>query len=59
MIAFPDTSFLCALYVQQDNSPAAATCFKAMPEVLHISGLLFETVICPSRPGNLSNSKRA
>ena len=40
MIAFPDTSFLCALYVQQDNSPAAAACFKAMPEELHISGLL-------------------
>jgi predicted nucleic acid-binding protein len=40
MIAFPDRSFLCALYVQQDNSPAAAACFKAMPEALHISGLL-------------------
>ena len=24
MIAFPDTSFLCALYRRQDNSPAAA-----------------------------------
>jgi len=24
MIAFPDTSFLCAIYRQQDNSPAAA-----------------------------------
>jgi hypothetical protein len=31
---------LCALYVQQDNSPAAAACFKAMPEALHVSGLL-------------------
>jgi predicted nucleic acid-binding protein len=40
MIAFPDTSFLCALYVQQDNSPEAAACFKAMPEPLHVSGLL-------------------
>jgi predicted nucleic acid-binding protein len=40
MIAFPDTSFLCALYVQQDNSPAAAAHFKSMPEALHISGLL-------------------
>jgi hypothetical protein len=39
MIAFPDTSFLCALYRRQDNSPAAAY-FKAMPEALHISGLL-------------------
>jgi predicted nucleic acid-binding protein len=40
MIAFPDTSFLCALYVQQDNSPIAAAHFQAMPEVLHVSGLL-------------------
>ena len=40
MIAFPDTSFLCALYVQQDNSPAAAAHFKGMTEVLHVSGLL-------------------
>jgi len=40
VIAFPDTSFLCALYVQQDNSPAAAAHFKSMPEALHVSGLL-------------------
>jgi len=40
MIAFPDTSFLCALYVRQDNSPQAAAYFKAMPEALHVSGLL-------------------
>ena len=40
MIAFPDTSFLCAFYRRQDNSPAAAAYFKAMPEALHVSGLL-------------------
>jgi len=40
MIAFPDTSFLCAFYRRQDNSAAAAAYFKAMPEALHISGLL-------------------
>ncbi len=40
MIAFPDTSFLCAMYVPQDNSPAAAAHFKVMPEPLHVSGLL-------------------
>ena len=40
MIAFPDTSFLCAFYRRQDNSPAAAAHFKAMPEALHVSGLL-------------------
>ncbi len=40
MIAFPDTSFLCALYVRQDNSLTAAAHFKAMPEALHVSGLL-------------------
>jgi predicted nucleic acid-binding protein len=40
MIAFPDTSFLCALYRQQDNSPRAAAYFEASPEALHVSGLL-------------------
>jgi predicted nucleic acid-binding protein len=40
MIAFPDTSFLCALYVQQDNSPAAAAHFAALPEALAVSSLL-------------------
>jgi len=40
MIAFPDTSFLCALYVQQDNSRAAAAHFKSMPEALHVSSLM-------------------
>ncbi len=40
MIAFPDTSFLCALYRRQDNSPAAAAHFKTHPEALHVSGLL-------------------
>ena len=40
MIAFPDTSFLCAFYRRQDNSTAAAAYFKAMPEALHVSGLL-------------------
>jgi predicted nucleic acid-binding protein len=40
MIAFPDTSFLCAFYRRQDNSPAAAVYFKAMSEALHVSGLL-------------------
>jgi len=40
MIAFPDTSFLCALYRQQYNSPAAAAYFGAMPESLRVSGLL-------------------
>ena len=40
MIAFPDTSFLCALYRRQDNSPAAAAHFQAMPEALQVTGLL-------------------
>ena len=40
MIAFPDTSFLCVLYRRQNNSPAAAACFKAMREPLFVSGLL-------------------
>ena len=40
MIAFPDTSFLCAFYRRQDNSSQAAAYFKTMPEALHVSGLL-------------------
>ena len=40
MIAYPDTSFLCAIYRRQDNSSEAAAYFKAMPEVLHVSSLL-------------------
>jgi predicted nucleic acid-binding protein len=40
MIAYLDTSFLCALYRRQDNSAEAAAYFKAMPEALHVSSLL-------------------
>ena len=40
MIAFPDTSYLCALYRRQDNSPQAAAYFKVLPEALFVSGLL-------------------
>jgi predicted nucleic acid-binding protein len=40
VIAFPDTSFLCALYVRQNNSAAAAAHFMAMPEALQVSSLM-------------------
>jgi predicted nucleic acid-binding protein len=40
MIALPDTSFLCAFYRRQDNSPHAAAYFMAMPEALPVSGLV-------------------
>jgi predicted nucleic acid-binding protein len=40
MTAFPDTSFLWALYRRQDNSAAAAAHFQAMPEALHVTALL-------------------
>ena len=40
MTAFPDTSFLCALYVRQDNSLPAAAYFQQMPEALPASSLL-------------------
>jgi len=40
VIAYPDTSFLCALYRRQDNSPEAAAHFKTLPEALHVSSLL-------------------
>jgi predicted nucleic acid-binding protein len=43
MIAYPDTSFLCALYRLQVNSSAAAAHAARMPEALHVSSpLLFE-----------------
>lgn len=43
MIAYPDTSFLCAMYRLQANSAEAARHFAAMPEPLHVSSpLLFE-----------------
>ncbi len=40
MIGYPDTSFLCALYRQQDHSPEAAAYFQTLPEPLHVSSLL-------------------
>jgi predicted nucleic acid-binding protein len=40
VIAFPDTSFLCALYRLQDNSLEGAAYFETMPEALCVSGLL-------------------
>ncbi len=43
MIAYPDTSFLCAMYRNQVNSIEAARYFSQMPEPLYItSPLLFE-----------------
>ena len=40
MTAYPDTSFLRALYRQQDNSREAAAHFKAMTGPLPVTGLL-------------------
>jgi predicted nucleic acid-binding protein len=40
VIAFPDTSFLCAFYRQQDNSPVAAAHAAIMKEPLHVTALL-------------------
>lgn len=43
MIAYPDTSFLCALYRLQANSAIAASHVAQMQEPLHVaSPLLFE-----------------
>jgi predicted nucleic acid-binding protein len=43
MIAYPDTSFLCAMYRSQANSFEAAAHFSRMPEPLCIaSPLLYE-----------------
>ncbi len=40
MIAYPDTSFLCALYREQDNSERALAYREAMSEPLHVTRLL-------------------
>lgn len=40
MNAYPDTSFLYAIYRKQVNSPAAAAFFQKMPEPLTVSSLL-------------------
>jgi len=40
MSVFPDTSFLCALYRQQSNSPQAARYFQKMAGPLPVSSLL-------------------
>ena len=40
MKAYPDTSFLCALYRLQANSAEAAACFAAMPGPLEVTTLL-------------------
>lgn len=40
MIAYPDTSFLCAFYVKQSNSAAAAAHAATMTEPLHIAPFL-------------------
>ncbi len=40
MRAYPDTSFLCALYRLQTNSPEAAACFAALPGPLEVTTLL-------------------
>jgi predicted nucleic acid-binding protein len=40
VIAYPDTSFLCAFYVKQSNSPAAAAHAATMKEPLHVAAFL-------------------
>jgi predicted nucleic acid-binding protein len=40
LIAYPDTSFLCALYRTQDNSPQAIAYRAEMTEPLHVTRLL-------------------
>lgn len=40
MIAYPDTSFLCALYVAQSTSAAAIAHYERMKEPLHLTAML-------------------
>lgn len=40
MIAYPDTSFLCALYVPQSTTARAVDLYRRMTEPLHVTALL-------------------
>jgi len=40
LTAYPDTSFLCAFYVKQSNSPSAAAHAATMREPLHVAAFL-------------------
>jgi hypothetical protein len=40
MTAYADTSFLCAFYVRQSNSPVAAAHAAIMKEPLYVTELL-------------------
>jgi predicted nucleic acid-binding protein len=40
MRAYPDTSFLCAFYVKQSNSPSAGAHAATMREPLHVTAFL-------------------
>jgi predicted nucleic acid-binding protein len=40
VIAYPDTSFLCAFYVKQSHSPVAAAHAATMKEPLHVAAFL-------------------
>ncbi len=40
MIFYPDTSFLCAIYREQENSPQADAFRESMAEPLHFTRLL-------------------
>ena len=40
MTAFPDTSFLFALYRPQDNSQTVQARYETMTEAIHTAGLL-------------------
>ena len=40
MIAYPDTSFLCSVYMKQIHTPAALAYREAMTEPLHFTRLL-------------------
>lgn len=40
MNAYPDTSFLCGLYVAQDTSARAITHYQQMKEPIHVTALL-------------------
>jgi predicted nucleic acid-binding protein len=40
VIAYPDTSFLCALYVPQSTTARAVAHYQTMKEPLHVTALL-------------------
>lgn len=57
MKVYPDTSFLCALYLVQSNSKAAIDCYNGLEKPLYVSALTVGEFKQSIRFQNFINSK--